>query len=825
MERALQIPKGLVMITTSSTLFPGVQSQATPEPRNLLEHQIQIVLRNIASDIEAFKQLFRLAWAWRHQRDIKLWRTLAPSIILASFHLAGVIALGVMSSRLVDAGDIVTIVSPWCGNYENSYFDAIRATNYSGNATAVAISSEYLAWTNSRFILAQRSVDMCQASDNDCYIPRPKPIRFKTVFVPDKCPVGDALCHPDAGGSMSFDTGFISSHDGLGYNAEKKDRVSFRLQAECAPLRADGFVTEWQTIWDNSSQVSRQLCDMKYGKGSKNSRNATVTLTKRDFTCDEQLTRPPFLLIPHNAFPLGDGTLRSSFTPIQELYPNGFDLSLIALSYQTVYSSPVDDPWFHAQQLVSLENSTCRSQSSAYTREYPLTGMACTQKWQVCSSDDIDNPSMMKCTDPAGILELATALTSSPPNITLSPRQRAITNHVTTAAGLSSFYYTVLALSRSLSPPLKVRNVVASSSGIVPTIPPDQWRNETTYWMELIMSYFQRANLDYSTGQFAASTQYINVTEPASRQNTDLVQAAAQDAAHWLCRAQTIQNKEYRNFDLFRFGLIVGLCVLITFLGWFIEDISGLCRTRSFRYRSLHSKLDLWRANSDLDMLRRITELLHGFRWTMTGNGIPVTHVGNVTSATDLLVRQNTIEDDVFLMTPHRSRGQGNSPYGQRDLPLHRCGTCSTFAQSSDDTTLALAHEPAPKTVEYVSHDTLTFNNEIEESHESFLRSKGGVLHAARLLFRADTAAYAALKKKVLADEPKRKMLPKKQNVNNVKLLVFSENEKKGFLHKYKHTEQDKTFGERLANTLFNGGRSEEAELWQERRGPSGEFR
>lgn len=698
------------------------QSRATTQSRNLLYHQTQSVLRNTSSDIDAFKQLFRLMVAWRHHRDVYRFKTVLPLLGWAFVHFVLIVGIGVFSSWLLDAGSDVLSISPWCGNYNNVYYNAIRTTTYQSNLSAVRLSTEFNTYSNARVVLVQQQVDMCGAGKEQCDGPRPQPINFTSVFAPATCPVADAICHPDAGGSMLFDTGLMSSHRDLGYNSAEDDRIYVRLQAQCAPLKADGYVTGWQTEWNQVSQRSRQVCDANYGTSEVNDRNATASISKHDFTCDETLTRTPYVLMPYFAFPGIDGKLfAASFDPIPELYPTNSDSNLVVWSFQNAYADPVTDPWFSAQQPVTLSNSSCLFRDvQVYTRGHPLTAMVCTQKWQICTSDDANASGGNSCTDEAGIFQIAADLTSTSPRVALNQHQKAIKNRVMSAAGRSSFYYVISALAQSSSPPLKVRNMIQSAT--LPRIPPDQWRKEATYWMELLLMYFQGANLDYSTGQFAASTDYINVTRPASRQSPN----PSQDAAHWLCQNQTITSRAYRNYNFFALCLLAFICLLIILLGWCIEDITGCFRTRSLRHRKVHQKQNMWRFNSDLDMLRLIDELQRGTKWTVSKNGIPLTHRSHIVSVNSLMNSKCGHANGENMLANLDRNATGHYSYGHQDRAHESCLTCGRSGVSSNDTSRLMP--PSLTNSGRSSQDTPAFESGIHDSSESFLRSRGGLL-------------------------------------------------------------------------------------------------
>lgn len=650
------------------------QSRATSEKRSFVFHQTQTVLRNTTTDLNALWRFARLAIAWRHQRDVRLFKTLAPLMLWTFVHLALVIIAGVFSSWVLETNDDVLSISPWCGSYKTDYYDAVYATTWESNSSAVTLSDDFNDYTNSRFALAQQSVDVCAAGRDHCENARLQVLNFSSKFIPAKCPVADTICHPDAGGSMLFETPMFSSHTDLGYNSREEDRISVRLLAQCAPIRAQGYVTDWQDVWDPDWQITHQLCDAHYGTGRFNGRNATSTITRMYPTCDEKQTEPPYLLLPQYNFPGADGGAGTqTFEPISELNTSSSDLSLILSSHQNLYLEPVTDPWFSAQQLSNHSNSSLCDYNDVnmYAREHTQTAMACTQQWQICNLDAPNVTSPDQCTPLAGFWQTAVNLDQTAPVIALTPRQQAIVDRIVSVASTSSFYYLIYALSQSSTLPLKVR--YKGTNLLYSYIPPDQWKTESTYWMELILAYFQQANLDQSTGQFASSTDYINVTRLSSRSQP----IPAQDAAYWLCQNQIIQSKEYRNFNFFALCLTSIVCLIIIVLGLSIEDIAGFLRARSLRHPGSTKKQDMWTASSDLSMLRLVDEQKNGTRWTTSRNGIPLTHVGHTVSANDFVADFGAyiVEDGGIAMVDRSSKGA--NIFGISYQSTRRCTLCA----------------------------------------------------------------------------------------------------------------------------------------------------
>lgn len=681
------------------------QARVASEDRNLVYHQSQAILRNTGSDLNTLWRLTRLGIAWRHQRGARIFRNLSPILVPACIHLTLVIAAGLFSSWLLEAGTEALSRSPWCGMYSSDYINRVYYANRTTDPESAILSTEYNTYTDSRYALVEQTTDLCGGAEKLCGGTVRDELPYSTNFIGNVCPVDDSMCHPDAGGSMTFDTGYLSSHKMLGYNARLADRVSVRTIAQCSPLKADGYVSQWQ-----NSTNKRQVSYASYGQDTANEHNATFSVTKMDLGCQEKQMRTPFLLLPQQARPGGNGKLiTSTYTPSPELVTTDSDLSLISLSYQNSYGSPVIDPWFSAQVATNLTDQCSTGRRAQYARDYPVTVMACTQQWQLCDNDQVSGEESDHCTALMGYRQLKSQLLANSTEITLNARQNTTAQRILLAATQSSFYYMVYSLSNVASIPLKAKDMVYSPSAT--NFPSTQWHTEITYWMSLIVNYFQQANLDYSTGQFAASTDYIAPTTRSNSTSPD----PEQDAAYALCQNQMINTDVYRNFNFFAMLLLVVICLIITVAGLVIEDLVGYLRQRKLQFSGANSRQDMWIANSDLDMLRRIDELKNGTRWTLSKNGFPVTHVGHKINVYDLLTENHTVEKDVGLVFTDVQRVKSKkstspSSDGHEHKSRH-CVTCESLATTRQNSqeNLSSIEEPSPH-----SDPVLKYQNEFQ---------------------------------------------------------------------------------------------------------------
>lgn len=621
------------------------QTRATSSPQSLLYHQQQTILRNTGSDLNALWRLVRVALAWRHQRDAKVLRVSTPLILWAFLHFALIVLAGLFSSWLLETSDPrVLSRSPWCGTFKTTYASDVYSTD-SENFNLVKLAMEYATYVDSRYANVQQHVDLCETGSDACDTFPTKDLvglAPASTLLKGGCPFGDHVCHPDIDGSIFFDTGYLSSDSKFGFNAPKKDRVSFRMVAECAPLNDAEYSTGWQNVPSTDSNApNSKVADALYGPSFTNSRNATYSLVQPVLECDQRAITQPYSLNAEFFQPGGNMTeATATFDPKPELQLPEADVSLVMLSSISSYLGPVNDPWFLARQKINDTNAFCmQKDKTLYIRDRPLTTIGCAQQWQVCNSAS-DAPNRDQCTPLLAWQQVQNSLLSDP-HIKFSALQLATAMRILWAASGSTFYWAISALAQSAAPPLKARELMSATIAL--PVPDNQWQEETKYWWQIMLTHLQQISLDYGTGQFAYSTDYINVTKPTS--------GPSGEAAYDLCQNQMIRMKSWRNYNLFAMIITIVIATLIIILGLCIEDIVGYIRQRKLRYSGMNGKQDMWVANSDLEMLKTIDEAMHGTPWTRSRSGIPVTNLkGHHISIGDLRKETITVEDNIGVV-------------------------------------------------------------------------------------------------------------------------------------------------------------------------------
>lgn len=657
------------------------QMRARPGYHDVLYHQTQLVLRNSCTDLDVANKFLWLAFAWKNRKEVKVLKTILPLFLAAIIHFAFFAAFGILSSWSLQAPDRVLSRSPYCGTWNSTYHNQVFSLNHT-SLSSVALANAYTSYVNSRYSLAQRNIESCDEMSG-CSTSRNKGLNWTSEFVPNACPApNNSICHPDAGGSLRFDTGYLSSHSDLGYNARSEDRIKFRMVAECSPLVAEGYVTDWHNTPAVADLPARQVVNAYYGTTA--SSNVTYMRTKRVFDCGERKLTQPYTLIPFVTEP--NGSIKSqtaNFGAIPALMPTDRDLSLILMTFDNAYGGPVSDPWFSAQKAVNVSESFCLyNNNTVYIREHEITALVCTQQWQICDNEADDSGGKGACSSLSGISEMRRTMLTMADQRQLNDLQLATAQRIFRTGITSTFFYVIQALSQAGSPPLKARDFVSYQSQ--PALPNNQWQTEARHWMNLVVEYFQQANLDYSSGQFAASTAYINVTEPVPGTSPS---DRAQNAAYSLCQNQLIYSRDFTNYNFVALMCTVVICLILVLCGFLVECLTTSTRQRNLRYTGESGRQDMWNANDALDMFQRLDEFKNGTTWTRACFGIPVTHSSHQIDINDLSPHKFEVDDGSGIVLPAVQRRREMEKGLASGTSLDKSTTCVTCEAVSSHST------------------------------------------------------------------------------------------------------------------------------------------
>ena len=184
-----------------------------------LYHQQQAILRNSSSPGAAAWQMSQVAWSWKSIARNPVLRNL-PLVILAILNMSLFGLAGVFSSEISKAAGNETLLrSPNCGTLMTypEFPEVYRAVDANQTLAAAAYSRA------------------CYGSDSDdltCNRYPRRNIQFTTK--PNAhCPVDDALCALGPNSAFEVESKLIDSHEDLGINAKKSERIQFRKTTSC----------------------------------------------------------------------------------------------------------------------------------------------------------------------------------------------------------------------------------------------------------------------------------------------------------------------------------------------------------------------------------------------------------------------------------------------------------------------------------------------------------------------------------------------------------------------------------------------------------------
>jgi hypothetical protein len=536
------------------------QCRATQKSRDGVYHQQQAVLRNNPSDFSSIWQLLQVGLAWRHQRTLNPLRRSIGLMTWAFLHFMLFALAGTFSTRFVNTDDPVLSRSPFCGKFNATYLSSLGSHTSTGMPSHLEI--EYYTNYQTRYQQSQEYADSCYTNLETLakcnLLARPQLSWNTTTHV--SCPFDSSVCLT-AVPRVTYDTGFISSHQDLGLNAPEQDRILYRKSTTCTVLNDARFVSGWKNIPATADSPAKRVVDAYYGPNQLADRNATYSYSEWDqyYSYDQYSDTNPYQIDARYAAAGDTHYLTSNFIPIPEVARTDADTTLVFLSFSNMYEAAVNDPWFSAKKAGPFPVRKNQSISgTVFKRDRPVTTVGCTEQHQICTggkSSSSSSPS--HCTPMLGWLQLdddANGVVA----LNLTSTQYSTYRRVFQAAEESIFPFILQELAQR-DPPLLARRQIQGIVGL--GLPDNQWQLETAYWHAIAMAHLQRTVVAYGTGEFAANTAYINVsTTPSDK---------------WLCQNLIIRGTSYQSFSVFALIFIFLSGLLIVIAGATISDLVG----------------------------------------------------------------------------------------------------------------------------------------------------------------------------------------------------------------------------------------------------------
>jgi hypothetical protein len=579
------------------------QSRATQDPRDGLHHQHQAVLRNNSSDFASVWQFLRIGLAWRHQKTTNALRRSLALVIWALLHFALFALAGIFSTPLIHAGDAVLSRSPFCGKFSKTYLASLGS--HANTGMPGHLENEYYAQYQIRYEQSQQYAESCYMKTEtlaSCDLLSSLLLSWNTT-THNSCAFGSPVCLT-ATPSVTFDTGFLSSHEDLGLNAPEQDRIWYRKCTTCTVLNDAKFISNWKNISATADSPAKSVVDAYYGPSPLADRNATYSYSEWDqyYSFDQYSNTDPYQINTQFAA-AGDTTyLTSTFQPIPELNRTDADTTLTFLSFSKMYEAAVDDPWFAAHRAEPYPaRMNQKINGTVFKRDRPVTTLGCAEQHQICTSGNSSSSSSPShCTPMLGWLQLARDGVEA---LNLTSRQSSTYYRVFQAA-VEAIFSNILQQLAQRDPPLLARRQINGIVGL--GLPDNQWQNEIEYFHSIAMAHLQRAVVAYGTGEFAANTAYINISNGTSDR--------------WLCQNLVIRGTSYKSFTLFALILILIVGLLIVTTGAMMEDIMYWCQRKSGHGISRHEE---WTTNGLLMMQSLLYERDGCGVWS-SRHGIPI---------------------------------------------------------------------------------------------------------------------------------------------------------------------------------------------------------
>jgi hypothetical protein len=586
------------------------QARATQKPRDALHHQQQAVLRNNPSDFGSIWQLLRIGLAWRHQRTINSLKRSLALVIGALVHFILFALAGILSAPLVNAGEAVLSRSPFCGTFNNTYLASLgshASMNMPGH-----LENEYYSQYQIRYEQSQQYAESCYINSEvlaQCDLLARSPLSWNTT-IHNSCAFDPSVCLT-ATPSITFDTGFLSSHEDLGLNAPQQDRIWYRKCTTCTVLNDAKFISNWKNISATADSPAKSVVDAYYGPNQLADRNATYSHSEWDqyYSFDQYSDTSPYQIDTQFAAAGDIAYLTSTFQPIPELNRTDADITLTFLSFSKMYEAAVDDPWFAAHKAAPYPVRMNQNiHGTVFKRDRPVTTLGCAEQHQICTAGNSSSSSPSHCTPMLGWLQLAN---DGVETLNLTSRQSSTYYRVFQAA-VESIFSNILQQLAQRDPPLLARRQINGIVGL--GLPDNQWQNEIEYFHSIAMAHLQLAVVAYGTGQFAANTAYINVSNDASDR--------------WLCQNLVIRGTPYHSFSLLTLILIFIIGLLIVTTGATMEDFIYWCQRKSGHSIAKHEE---WKSNGLLEMQSLLYERDGCGVWSCR-HGIPICCPGETMS-------------------------------------------------------------------------------------------------------------------------------------------------------------------------------------------------
>ncbi|KAI1277552.1 hypothetical protein F5Y07DRAFT_363307 [Xylaria sp. FL0933] len=672
---------------------------STADPGDAIYHQRQTIFRNSSSPESGIEMLLWLLWANRHS---KAWLRPLLAAIVAILCISIFTIAGGFSSRISTAvGDEVLIDTSNCG-----YIPAASRVNSPSYFTLAANEATII---NSAANYAQQ----CYSSDNtgllDCNRFATQQVK-KIIDSQADCPFKSHLCR-NKSANLRIDSGFLDTHDVLGFNAPSDKRILFRNVLHCAPLTTAGYKRESLTSAGNYTFYQygafvgspNETTDYVHAAPSIEAQYAP-SLSNDIGVSSANYALNSYVACVENRTPYA---ACSSFLPTHDIFREDADTILHFLSGNGVeFSQFSADEWYRIDPNPVI-TPVLEDPKAIFLREYvpeePASPLGCTNQYQFCNA-------AFEGTSGCGPLaSVRDAIAGAAPFFETTYAE--FTNqYFTNETGALFLYFANMYFSTSSqSADDVVKQLGATAltsqktliSGIQGPIASHQWQQDVIHWWDISVAVQQSASLSqaYFPDDSNLLAARVNYTAPEFQK---------------LCSNQKIRTTAYASFSLFGLFFTLTAGLLLTLVSYLVEPISGWLSKRKGYNRYPHLE---WTANSTLQLQRLAHEELGFGTWSRGTKTIPVTKPDQLLGSLDVsdpkhpVLRRLTDTDSASLTAGSSTEAPVVTVVGNGSE--HTCVSLATSDDASDfqdgvnilpqngttsDNTLIWRHQPNTET-------------------------------------------------------------------------------------------------------------------------------
>ncbi|KAH8730615.1 hypothetical protein GQ44DRAFT_700586 [Phaeosphaeriaceae sp. PMI808] len=567
----------------------ALSSTSTPDG---IYNQRQAILRNSDSAYTAALQFLEILWAWRKKRVWGLYKRLLPVLGFSLLLSLGFAAAGILSSRVVtnDVSEVL-LSGRNCGAAANiSRSDQGRMKTLTRNRSIKF--AEYASYAKECYRIGAAS----ESAKCQTYVTPNLPYTKRTNIT---CPFDKEICALESG-NVEFDTGYLASDAHLGINGNPK--FLLRQTRQCAPLAITG-----RTEFDETGPFMNY-----YYYYRQNSTEAPPAAFSAWMKPVEQGTPYTYqvVAITHDPAKKRDIILLPARSQ-----PDAYITVLFLTARDILYSAPVSDPWFAANEEVKYMGGYYKDiLVEGYKADNPASAVACATKVYICNPLF---PTSKRCVnaylyDPqyngTSLLGLLSTLwPKMDDSLSVYGSFTSIQTKLGVFEPLDSQYTELLA------------EMTLQNRRQLDALPNDQWQHEMEYSFQVGLASIQGTMVEAALG-----AQALSFVDDFSNEKF----CQPRNACWSICTRSMINSPLYQSFSVLGLSIIICLGGLLTLVGLFIEPIATwIMRKGSKRLsrKNIYARLE-WHATSTLQ-LQRLAHERFG-RWKGANDAVPMTEYG-----------------------------------------------------------------------------------------------------------------------------------------------------------------------------------------------------